>query len=220
MLRPTVSRSVCPGIRPSSETRGQYFFHFQGNSLETVRRGVLLWGAPLPPTRLRILIYSRCCASPAQYFSDVIRETHRHVLSQFWDSANLQGHVPVFISLPNRVVQLYPSPSGTWFPFCRFSTLAGLRRRFSNRPPHGVRKRPGSGLQITTGMIFSGRSVKYHGTITGRGVYLCGMCPGPINRNSCKYETHTRMEAGENTSTVALRVVRGDEKGTQSQMRQ
>jgi hypothetical protein len=29
-----------------------------------------------------------------------------------------------------------------------------------------------------------------------------------------------RVEAGKNTSTVALRVVRGDEKGTQSQMRQ
>jgi hypothetical protein len=28
-----------------------------------------------------------------------------------------------------------------------------------------------------------------------------------------------RVEAGQNTSTVALRVVRGDEKGTQSQMR-
>jgi hypothetical protein len=36
----------------------------------------------------------------------------------FWDSPNLEGQVPVFISPRNRVVQLYPHALG----FCRASS--------------------------------------------------------------------------------------------------
>jgi hypothetical protein len=41
------------------------------------------------------------------------RWTHDNILlSQYWDSLNLEGQVPVFISPRNRVVQLYPQALG------------------------------------------------------------------------------------------------------------
>jgi hypothetical protein len=42
------------------------------------------------------------------------RGTHDHILlSQIWDSPNLEGQVPVFISPRNRVAQLYPQALGS-----------------------------------------------------------------------------------------------------------
>jgi hypothetical protein len=38
--------------------------------------------------------------------------------------------------------------------------------------------------------------------------------PDVINRNPDRVVDHSRVEAGSNTSTVALRVVGGDEKGS------
>jgi hypothetical protein len=52
-----------------------------------------------------------------------------------WDSPNLEGQVPVFISSRNRMAQSY-SP-GTGFPFCRLLRLARLRWRYYNSHPHG-----------------------------------------------------------------------------------
>jgi hypothetical protein len=49
--------------------------------------------------------------------------------SLIWDSPNLEGQVPVFISPRNRAAQLYP--------LRRLLRLAGLRWRYSNPPPHG-----------------------------------------------------------------------------------
>jgi hypothetical protein len=44
------------------------------------------------------------------------RGTHDHILlSQIWDSPNLEGQVPVFISLRNTVAQLYPQALGSLF---------------------------------------------------------------------------------------------------------
>jgi hypothetical protein len=44
------------------------------------------------------------------------RATHDHIsLSQIRDSANLEGQVPVFIYLRNRVVRLYPHVLGSIF---------------------------------------------------------------------------------------------------------
>jgi hypothetical protein len=41
------------------------------------------------------------------------RGTHDHnLLSQIWHSRNLEGHIPVFISHRNRVVELYPQALG------------------------------------------------------------------------------------------------------------
>jgi hypothetical protein len=56
-------------------------------------------------------------------------ETHDHILlSQIRDLTNLEGQVPDFIS---------PPPPGTEFPSRRLLRLVGLRRRYSNPPPHG-----------------------------------------------------------------------------------
>jgi hypothetical protein len=62
-----------------------------------------------------------------------------------WDSPNLEGQVPVFISPRNRVAQLYHP--GTGLPFCRLLRLAGQRWKYSNPPPHWVDK-PGGLNQI------------------------------------------------------------------------
>jgi hypothetical protein len=44
------------------------------------------------------------------------RGTHDHILlSQVWDSPNLEGQVPVFISPMNRLAQLYPQALGSLF---------------------------------------------------------------------------------------------------------
>jgi hypothetical protein len=43
------------------------------------------------------------------------RGTHDILLSQIRDSSNLEGQVPVFISLRNRVARLYPQALGSLF---------------------------------------------------------------------------------------------------------
>jgi hypothetical protein len=68
--------------------------------------------------------------------ADILRsESHRihdHVLlSQFRDSPNLEGQVPVFISPRSRVTRLYPPGNGV--PFRRLLRLAGLRWRYSTQ---------------------------------------------------------------------------------------
>jgi hypothetical protein len=52
ILRPTVSRPVCPSIRPPSETCGQYCFLFYRHFLQTVPLSCN-YGAP-SVTRLRV----------------------------------------------------------------------------------------------------------------------------------------------------------------------
>jgi hypothetical protein len=56
-----------------------------------------------------------------------------HCLS--WDSLNLEGQVPGFISPRNWVAQLYPRALGSLFVTSYDSQ--GLRWRYSNPPPHG-----------------------------------------------------------------------------------
>jgi hypothetical protein len=52
-----------------------------------------------------------------------------------WDSPNLDGQVPVFISPRNRVAQLYPWALGSLFVASYNSQ--GLQWRYSNPPPQG-----------------------------------------------------------------------------------
>jgi hypothetical protein len=64
--------------------------------------------------QVRSVFFSSYRASPAQPFSSLSPTglmTIFHCL-YFWDSPNLEGHVPVFISPRNRVAQLYPRASG------------------------------------------------------------------------------------------------------------
>jgi hypothetical protein len=74
------------------------------------------------------------------------RGTHDYILlSQMRDFPNLEDQVPAFISLRNRVAQLYPP--GTGFPFHRLLQLAGLRWRYSTRTPHEMLTNPQSQSQ-------------------------------------------------------------------------
>jgi hypothetical protein len=60
------------------------------------------------------------------------RGTHdRILLSQIRYFPNLEVQVPVFMSPRNRLARLYPQALG-------FLWLAGLRRRYSIPPPHGM----------------------------------------------------------------------------------
>jgi hypothetical protein len=69
-----------------------------------------------------------------------------------WDSPNLEGQVPVFISPRNRVAQLYPRALGSLSAASYDSQ--GLRWRYSNPPPHGesVIHRPVFYLKLNSGL--------------------------------------------------------------------
>jgi hypothetical protein len=60
------------------------------------------------------VLSSFCRASPAQPFSDLSPTGLMSIVYclYFWDSPNLEGQVPVFISPRNRVAQLYPRALG------------------------------------------------------------------------------------------------------------
>jgi hypothetical protein len=82
------------------------------------------------------IVYNCCWSSPEQSFSGS-SPGPRDPWSYFTvsDSGLPQtgGSGSVFISPRNRVGQLYP---GTGFPFRRLRRIAGLRRPYSNPPPH------------------------------------------------------------------------------------
>jgi hypothetical protein len=54
-----------------------------------------------------------------------------NLVPQIQDSSNLEGQVPVFISPRNTYTSRH------WVPFHRLLRLAGLRWKYSNRPPRG-----------------------------------------------------------------------------------
>jgi hypothetical protein len=61
------------------------------------------------------VIYRCCWSSPAQVRSDLSLAGLETIFycPNSWDSSNLEGQVPIFISPKNRVVQIYPRALGS-----------------------------------------------------------------------------------------------------------
>jgi hypothetical protein len=113
-LRPTVSRSVCLGVRHPSGTRDQFFF-----LLEIYFRQLRVYYFVAPSlTRGRVcnLPYNCFWALPEQ---SLLSRSPAVLTAIFyclvWNSPNLEGQVPIFISPRNRVAQLYPRALGSLF---------------------------------------------------------------------------------------------------------
>jgi hypothetical protein len=108
----TDSQPVCLGIRHPSGTRDQFFF-----LLEISFRQLRLWYLVAPSlTRGRVcnLLYNCFWALPEQ---SLLGRSPAELTTIFycliWDSPNLEGQVPVFISSRNKVAQLYPRALGS-----------------------------------------------------------------------------------------------------------
>jgi hypothetical protein len=111
-LRPTVSRPVCLGVRHPSGTRDQFFFLLE-ISFRQLR--VCYFVAPsLTRGRGFNLLYNCFWALPEQ---SLLGRSPAELTAIFycvvWDSPNLEGLIPVFISPRNRVAQLYPRALGS-----------------------------------------------------------------------------------------------------------
>jgi hypothetical protein len=111
-LPSTVSRPVCLGVRRPSGTCDRFFFLLK-ISLRQLR--VCYFVAPsLTRGRVCNLLYNCFWASPE---NSLLGRSPAEFTTIFycliWDSPNLEGQVPVFISPRNRVAQLYPRALGS-----------------------------------------------------------------------------------------------------------
>jgi hypothetical protein len=73
----------------------------------------LLWSPYVTSSMTRACLQLLLILTRAVILRSESRRTHDHILlSQIWDSLNLEGQVPIFISLRNRVARLYSQALG------------------------------------------------------------------------------------------------------------
>jgi hypothetical protein len=111
-LPPTLSRPVCLGVRHPSGTRDQFFFLLE---IFFTQLQVCYRVAPsLTKGRVCNLVYNCFWALPEQSFLGRSPAEFTAIFyCPFWDSPNLEGQIPIFISPRNRVTQLYPRALGS-----------------------------------------------------------------------------------------------------------
>jgi hypothetical protein len=113
-LRPTASRSVCSGVKHPSGTRDQFFFLLEISFRQL--RVCYFVASSLTRGRVCNLLYNCLWALPEQ---SLLGRSPAELTTIFycliWDSFNLEGQVPVFISSRNRVAQLYPRALGSLY---------------------------------------------------------------------------------------------------------
>jgi hypothetical protein len=134
VLRPTVSRPVRLGIGPPFGTLDQIL---SCSSFVWQLHCSAFSASSLTRERVCNLLLNCFWALPEQSHLSR-RPTELTAISYclLWDSPNLEGQVPIFISPRNRVAQLYPRALGS-LSVASYD-LQGLRWKYSNPPPHGV----------------------------------------------------------------------------------
>jgi hypothetical protein len=126
MLRPTVSQPVCAVVKHPSEAYDQ--------TVITIRQLRVFWCGALSLTRERVCRSQLLLVlDSAVILGSESRRTRDHILlSQIRDSPNLEGQVPIFMSLRKRVAQLYPQALGSLFgaPYDSQGYGGGIQTRF------------------------------------------------------------------------------------------
>jgi hypothetical protein len=104
MLRPTVSRSVCLGVKPHLELK-----------LSQTVAGLLMWGAQFDERTGPSFTIAAGPHQRSHSWFRVPRDYNNILLSQIRDSPppNLEGQVSVFIPRRNRLAQLYSQTLGS-----------------------------------------------------------------------------------------------------------
>jgi hypothetical protein len=110
VLRPSVSRPVCLGVRQPTGTRDQFFFR-----LEIFFRQLRVGFFVVFRLTSGSVFYCCCWSSPEQWRSGLSPAGLKTIFCcpNSWGYPNLQVQVPVFISPRNRVAQ----PGADWVPF-------------------------------------------------------------------------------------------------------
>jgi hypothetical protein len=118
-----------------------------------------MWGA-LSDEKLGSVVLICCWASPVQSFWGVIPMGLMNIFYcvYFWDSPNLEGQVPVFISPRNRVAQLYPRALGSTFVALYSQEFSLLHDVQTNSVAHPASYTMGTGDSFRNGNLCA----KYH----------------------------------------------------------